>query len=69
MTKMKTLYMLFEAIHAGRINKDTRIPCRPMPPPDPPTKIGFRRRVGSGGRCGPCDDYEIRRTNVCCGSR
>ncbi|ARY43709.1 D-alanyl-D-alanine carboxypeptidase family protein [Brucella melitensis] len=42
LTKMMTLYMLFEAIHAGRINKDTRIPVSAYAASRPPTKIGFR---------------------------
>ncbi len=42
LTKMMTLYMLFEAMQAGRINKDTRIPVSSYAASRPPTKIGFR---------------------------
>lgn len=42
LTKMMTLYMLFEAIQAGRMNKDTRIPVSAYAAARPPTKIGFR---------------------------
>ena len=42
LTKMMTLYMLFEAMQAGRVNKDTRIPVSAYAAARPPTKIGFR---------------------------
>ena len=42
LTKMMTLYMLFEAMHAGRVNKNTRIPISAYAASRPPTKIGFR---------------------------
>ncbi|MHC5230242.1 SPOR domain-containing protein [Brucella sp. LJL56] len=42
LTKMMTLYMLFEAMQAGRMNKDTRIPVSSYAAARPPTKIGFR---------------------------
>lgn len=42
LTKMMTLYMLFEAMHAGRITKDTRIPISAYAASRPPTKLGFR---------------------------
>ncbi|MBR7652836.1 D-alanyl-D-alanine carboxypeptidase [Brucella oryzae] len=42
LTKMMTLYMLFEAMQAGRMNKDTRIPVSAYAAARPPTKIGFR---------------------------
>ncbi|TNV11400.1 D-alanyl-D-alanine carboxypeptidase family protein [Brucella pecoris] len=42
LTKMMTLYMLFEAMQAGRMNKDTPIPVSSYAAARPPTKIGFR---------------------------
>ena len=42
LTKMMTLYMLFEAMQAGRMDKDTRIPVSAYAAARPPTKIGFR---------------------------
>lgn len=42
LTKMMTLYMLFEAMQAGRVNKNTRIPVSAYAASRPPTKIGFR---------------------------
>ncbi len=42
LTKMMTMYMLFEAMHAGRVNRDTRIPVSAYAASRPPTKIGFR---------------------------
>lgn len=42
LTKMMTLYMLFEAMKAGRINKNTPIPVSSYAASRPPTKIGFR---------------------------
>ncbi|MBA8840310.1 D-alanyl-D-alanine carboxypeptidase [Ochrobactrum sp. RH2CCR150] len=42
LTKMMTLYMLFEAMQAGRINRDTPIPVSAYARARPPTKIGFR---------------------------
>lgn len=42
LTKMMTVYMLFEAMESGRINKDTRIPISAKAAAEPPTKIGLR---------------------------
>lgn len=42
LTKMMTLYMVFEAIDAGRIRKDTRVPFSAHAAAQPPTKIGVR---------------------------
>lgn len=42
LTKMMTLYMLFEAIQAGRISKNTPIPVSAYAASRPPTKVGFR---------------------------
>ena len=42
LTKMMTLYMLFEAMQAGRMSKDTRILVSAYAAARPPTKIGFR---------------------------
>lgn len=42
LTKMMTMYMLFEAMKSGRINKDTRIPISAYAAARPPTKIGFK---------------------------
>lgn len=42
LTKMMTLYLLFEAIDAGRVGKTTEIPISDHARTQPPTKIGFR---------------------------
>ncbi|WP_250157120.1 D-alanyl-D-alanine carboxypeptidase family protein [Tianweitania aestuarii] len=46
MTKMMTLYMLFEQMQSGRIDKNTIIPVSPYAASRPPTKIGFRPGEG-----------------------
>jgi len=43
LTKMMTLYMLFEAMQSGRVSKTTEIPVSDHARSRPPTKIGFRR--------------------------
>jgi D-alanyl-D-alanine carboxypeptidase len=43
LTKMMTLYMLFEAIETGRISRDTLIPVSDYARTQPPSKIGFKR--------------------------
>lgn len=40
LTKMMTLYMVFEAMQAGRMNKNTKIPFSKYASSRPPTKIG-----------------------------
>lgn len=42
LTKMMTVYMLFEAMESGRITKDTRIPISAKAAAEPPTKMGLR---------------------------
>lgn len=42
LTKMMTLYMLFEAMEAGRVTKATQIPVSQYAASRPPTKIGFK---------------------------
>jgi D-alanyl-D-alanine carboxypeptidase len=42
LTKMMTLYLAFEAIDAGRITKDSRIPVSRKAAAEPPSKIGIR---------------------------
>jgi D-alanyl-D-alanine carboxypeptidase len=42
LTKMMTLYMIFEALDGGRIRKDTRVPFSAHAAARPPTKIGVR---------------------------
>lgn len=42
LTKMMTVYMVFEAMKAGRVNKNTMIPISSYAASRPPTKIGFR---------------------------
>lgn len=42
LTKMMTIYMIFEAMQAGRINKKTKIPFSKYAASRPPTKIGVR---------------------------
>ncbi len=42
LTKMMTLYMVFEAMEAGKVNKSTRIPFSKHAAARPPTKLGVR---------------------------
>ncbi len=42
LTKMMTLYMVFEAMEAGKVNKKTRIPFSKHAAARPPTKLGVR---------------------------
>jgi len=42
LTKMMTLYMLFEAMQSGRVSPDAQIPVSAYAASRPPTKIGFR---------------------------
>lgn len=42
LTKMMTLYMVFEAMQAGRINKNSKIPFSKYAAARPPTKIGVK---------------------------
>lgn len=42
LTKMMTLYMLFEAMESGRISKTTQIPVSAYAASRPPTKMGLR---------------------------
>jgi len=46
MTKMMTLYLLFEQMENGRITKNTIIPVSANARSRPPTKIGFRPGEG-----------------------
>ena len=43
LTKMMTLYMLFEAMQEGRLSRTSEIPVSDHARSRPPTKIGFRR--------------------------
>jgi D-alanyl-D-alanine carboxypeptidase len=43
LTKMMTLYMLFEAMETSRVSSKTQIPVSDYARSRPPTKIGFRR--------------------------
>ncbi|OBQ95276.1 D-alanyl-D-alanine carboxypeptidase family protein [Mesorhizobium sp. AA23] len=43
LTKMMTLYMLFEALESGRVSKETQIPVSNHAASQPPTKLRFRR--------------------------
>jgi D-alanyl-D-alanine carboxypeptidase len=43
LTKMMTLYLLFEALESGRVTKETRIPVSAHAAGQPPTKLRFRR--------------------------
>ncbi|RWM22124.1 D-alanyl-D-alanine carboxypeptidase family protein [Mesorhizobium sp.] len=43
LTKMMTLYMLFEAMESGRVSKETQIPVSDHAASQPPTKLRFRR--------------------------
>ncbi len=42
LTKMMTLYLLFEALDSGRVTKETRIPVSAHAASQPPTKLRFR---------------------------
>lgn len=42
LTKMMTLYLLFEAIDAGKISKNAQIPVSEHARRQPPSKIGFK---------------------------
>ncbi|MBW3098513.1 serine hydrolase [Pseudohoeflea coraliihabitans] len=42
LTKMMTLYMLFEALESGRVNLSTRIPFSAHAAAEPPTKLGLK---------------------------
>ena len=42
LTKMMTLYLLFEALDSGRVSKETRIPVSDHARKQPPTKLRFR---------------------------
>lgn len=42
LTKMMTLYMLFEAMEAGKVSKSTPIPVSAYAAGQPPTKVGLR---------------------------
>src|SRR5690606_27809981 len=42
LTKMMTLYLLFEALDAGRVSLDTQIPVSADAAKRPPSKIGFK---------------------------
>ncbi|CCV03987.1 Serine-type D-Ala-D-Ala carboxypeptidase [Mesorhizobium metallidurans STM 2683] len=43
LTKMMTLYLLFEALDSGRVSKETQIPVSDNAARQPPTKLRFRR--------------------------
>jgi D-alanyl-D-alanine carboxypeptidase len=43
LTKMMTLYLLFEALDQGRVTKDTQIPVSDNAARQPPTKLRFKR--------------------------
>jgi D-alanyl-D-alanine carboxypeptidase len=43
LTKMMTLYLLFEAMESGRVSASAQIPVSDYARSRPPTKIGFRR--------------------------
>jgi len=51
LTKMMTLYMLFEAMQTGRIAPETPIPVSEYASQRPPTKIGFKPGNDNGRRC------------------
>ncbi len=42
LTKMMTLYLLFEAMESGQVSRDTLIPVSDYAARRPPTKIGFK---------------------------
>lgn len=43
LTKMMTLYLLFEAMQSGRVSKETQIPVSDHAASQPPTKMRFKR--------------------------
>lgn len=43
LTKMMTLYLLFEALDSGRLTKETQIPVSDNAARQPPTKLRFKR--------------------------
>jgi len=43
LTKMMTLYLLFEALESGRVSKQTQIPVSDNAARQPPTKLRFKR--------------------------
>ncbi|ESX30374.1 MULTISPECIES: D-alanyl-D-alanine carboxypeptidase family protein [unclassified Mesorhizobium] len=43
LTKMMTLYLLFEALESGRVSKETQIPVSDNAARQPPTKLRFKR--------------------------
>ena len=43
LTKMMTLYLLFEALDSGRVSKETQIPVSDNAARQPPTKLRFKR--------------------------
>ena len=47
LTKMMTLYLLFEAMESGRVSKTTQIPVSNYARSRPPTKIGFKKAARS----------------------
>ncbi len=42
LTKMMTLYLVFEALESGRISKSTKVPFSKNAAKEPPTKLGVR---------------------------
>ncbi len=42
LTKMMTLYLVFEALESGRITLDTRVPVSARAAAEPPSKLGLR---------------------------
>jgi D-alanyl-D-alanine carboxypeptidase len=42
LTKMMTLYLVFEALESGRISKSTKVPFSKNAAAEPPTKLGVR---------------------------
>jgi len=42
LTKMMTLYLLFEALESGRVTRDTQIPVSAHAASQPPTKLRFK---------------------------
>lgn len=43
LTKMMTLYMVFEALESGRISLNTRVPVSAHAAKEPPSKLGIRK--------------------------
>ena len=66
LTKMMTLYLVFEALERGKIRLDTRVKFSANAAKEPPTKLGVGNGKSDHGRAGdlcPCDKIRQRRVD------